>query len=233
MRVPIPPGVFLSDSDFHQSDRIDLLIGAGLFWDLLCVDRIRVGLGNLVWQKTRLGWILGGRLPWPRPPTKAKQVNVGHAVTNAQLERAVPRFWEVQEVATTSLSQGSDPFEEHFCEQITRDEQGRFVVGIPFNQKVFELGESFTQATGRFLNLERKFRRNPELANQYRDFLRQYIELGHMQKIEIQNDSGQQCYLPHHAVVRESSTITKLRVVFDGSTKTSTGVYLNDAQLGG
>ena len=36
-----------------------------------------------------------------------------------------------------------------------------------------------------------------------------------------------------HAVRKESSTTTKLRVVFDGSAKTSTGVSLNDIMLVG
>lgn len=35
-------------------------------------------------------------------------------------------------------------------------------------------------------------------------------------------------FLPHHCVIRQSSTTTKLRVVFDGSAKTTNGVALND-----
>ncbi|XP_057335118.1 uncharacterized protein LOC130673919 [Microplitis mediator] len=35
-------------------------------------------------------------------------------------------------------------------------------------------------------------------------------------------------YLPHHGVLREQSTSTKLRVVFNGSSKTSSQVSLND-----
>lgn len=35
-------------------------------------------------------------------------------------------------------------------------------------------------------------------------------------------------YLPHHGVLRENSTTTKLRVVFNGSLRTSTGISLND-----
>ncbi|XP_055613769.1 uncharacterized protein LOC129760191 [Uranotaenia lowii] len=41
------------------------------------------------------------------------------------------------------------------------------------------------------------------------------------------------CYLPHHPVVKEASTTTKLRVVFDASCKTSSGISLNDSLLVG
>ena len=40
-------------------------------------------------------------------------------------------------------------------------------------------------------------------------------------------------YLPHHCVFKEDSTTTKLRVVFDGSAKTTKGVSINDALMVG
>ncbi len=50
---------------------------------------------------------------------------------------------------------------------------------------------------------------------------------------EIEIDQALHFYMPHHAVFKESSTTTKLRVVFDGSAKTTTGVSLNDTLLVG
>ena len=40
-------------------------------------------------------------------------------------------------------------------------------------------------------------------------------------------------FLPHQPIIKDSSTTTKLRVVFDGSQKTTTGVSLNDIQFTG
>ncbi|XP_058816945.1 uncharacterized protein LOC131680243 [Topomyia yanbarensis] len=53
--------------------------------------------------------------------------------------------------------------------------------------------------------------------------------------VEVVNEasSGIEYYLPHHAVLKPDSTTTKLRVVFDASCKTSTGVSLNDALMVG
>jgi len=39
--------------------------------------------------------------------------------------------------------------------------------------------------------------------------------------------------MPHHGVVKESSSTTNLRVVFDASAKTSTGYSLNDCLMVG
>lgn len=38
-------------------------------------------------------------------------------------------------------------------------------------------------------------------------------------------------YIPHHIVTKLDSLTTKIRVVFDGSAKTSTGISINDIQM--
>ena len=66
--------------------------------------------------------------------------------------------------------------------------------------------------------------------------VQEYLDMGHAEPvlatclIPLVRES---LYLPMHRVVKESSSTTKLHVVFDGSTRSSTGVSLNDTLLPG
>ncbi|XP_018400334.1 PREDICTED: uncharacterized protein LOC108777851 [Cyphomyrmex costatus] len=76
--------------------------------------------------------------------------------------------------------------------------------------------------------MERKFTKSPEIKQQYKIFMQEYEELNHMTEVSNQEDSRTSLYLPHHAVVKPDSVTTKLRVVFDASCPTSSGVSLNN-----
>jgi hypothetical protein len=63
-------------------------------------------------------------------------------------------------------------------------------------------------------------------------FMREYLNLGHMEKINhLLIVTSKAYYLAHHPVIKESSLTTKLRIVFDGSMKTHNGHSLNDHLL--
>lgn len=55
----------------------------------------------------------------------------------------------------------------------------------------------------------------------------EYGKLGHMSHIDSSSDNVWY-YIPQHYVVKLSSTSTKLKVLFDASTKTLSGLSLND-----
>ena len=88
-------------------------------------------------------------------------------------------------------------------------------------------------ALKRFYSLERKLDANVELREQYTKFLREYLDLKDMVDITASDDKEAGYYLPHHAVIKDSSVKTKVRVIFDGSAHSSTGVSLNDALMQG
>ncbi|XP_011868288.1 PREDICTED: uncharacterized protein LOC105562229, partial [Vollenhovia emeryi] len=75
--------------------------------------------------------------------------------------------------------------------------------------------------------MEAKLSRDRSLRDLYVDFMRQYADLGHMTRVLTATGPSPVCYLPHHGVLREASSTTKLRVVFNGSATLPTGESLN------
>lgn len=66
--------------------------------------------------------------------------------------------------------------------------------------------------------------------------MQEYLDMGHMTEIkdtDIDNKQTFRVYLPHHAVIRESSETTKLRCVLDASCKSDHGISLNDCLMTG
>lgn len=117
--------------------------------------------------------------------------------------------------------------EEHFTKTTKRKPDGRFIVSLPLKEAPEVLGDSFAMAKQRFLSLELRLEKDPHMKKLYVDFMKEYIESAHMS--ESSHSSGEKtCYLPHHGVLKESSSTTKLRVVFDASAATTSGKSLND-----
>ncbi|UYV73292.1 hypothetical protein LAZ67_10002541 [Cordylochernes scorpioides] len=110
--------------------------------------------------------------------------------------------------------------------------KGRYVVQLPFRNDC-QLGDSRSNAIKRLCSLERSLIPRPEVYDQYRSFIKEYLELGHMSLVPKEDIIKGRYYLPHHPVIKEKSCTTKLRVVFDASAKTDSGLSLNDALIPG
>jgi hypothetical protein len=126
--------------------------------------------------------------------------------------------------------------EKHFVDETIIRPDGKFQVKLPFkclpDSENF-LGNSYNQAEFRLLHLEKRFVSNPEMKKEYSKIMNEYLELGHMHEATENEklDTKHAYYMPHHAVVKESSTTTKVRVVYDASAKSTNGFSLNDRLL--
>uniref|UniRef100_A0A2A4JM97 Uncharacterized protein n=1 Tax=Heliothis virescens TaxID=7102 RepID=A0A2A4JM97_HELVI len=239
-KLQIPSNICLADPNFHSPAPIDMLLGADIFWDLLGTQRIKLGEGQPTLCETRLGWLVSGpiKVSHTLKPLKMLQCNFtkitlddDHKLNN-HIDNKLTRFWQLEEVSTTSeLSHEEKLCEEHFVKNTTRLENGQFCVRIPLKCSPDVLGESFLRAKHCLSSLERRFKSQPELSKMYNNFMVEYESLGHMSKCTSVEPSGN--YLPHHGVLRESSSTTKLRVVFNASSTTTSGISFNDIQLPG
>ncbi|XP_065076956.1 uncharacterized protein LOC135700391 [Ochlerotatus camptorhynchus] len=230
----IPVNLVLADPTFHQPGPIDMILGMEVYYELVEEGLVRLGPDLPVLQRTVLGWVVSGKVGSSPSPT----ISFVHVCSISSLEDQLVRFWELESCQSSStLSIEETLCEAHFAATTTRDDTGRFVVQLPKRSTVLStLGNSKEIATRRFLALERRLNANLLLKKAYSDFIEEYHRLGHMEEVtdsEELKPNTLSYYLPHHCVVRPDSLTTKLRVVFDASCATDTGVSLNDGLMVG
>ncbi|XP_011175794.1 uncharacterized protein LOC105207848 [Solenopsis invicta] len=231
----IPRNLRLADPRFYESSEVDLLIGVDLFWELLYVGQVQSSPRHPTLQKTLLGCIVAGRTnSTSNAPRRVRSFHA--AITNSQLHDQLAQFWQQEgnnSSSTHTLVEAQ--CEQHFINNVTRDQNGKFVVKLPVREQVISrIGNSKEIALKRLLNLEKRFERDTSLREQYVEFMNQYRSLGHMKVVNAQpNEDSISYYLPHHCVFKMSDQSPKICVVFDASCKSSTGISLNDALITG
>lgn len=228
---PLPKNLMLADPTFNRSNKIDILLGAEHYHQLLAIGQIRLSPQLPILQNTVLGWVVAGKINRER----STNASCGICTEDDRLEASIARLWELDEVTTTKkpLSMADRQCENHFVQNTTKDHQDRFIVRIPFHQTPNTLGDSHAIALNRFLALERRLKKDPELKTTYTEFMDEYESMGHMKKVETDAILSPNYYIPHHCVLKPESSTTKLRVVFDASAKTSSGYSLNDLMFTG
>ncbi|XP_058121737.1 uncharacterized protein LOC131285091 [Anopheles ziemanni] len=227
----MPVDAVLADPSFYIPGRIDIVIGGDAFWEIHSGRKRSLGKGRPWLVETPFGWVVAGNTA-----QAAKEVpRICHVATsNTPLEVILNRFWECETLPNeATFSAEEDLCEKHYVSTTTRDAAGRYVVSLPFNSNANTiLGASKEIADRRWAGMERRLNSNPQMKEAYIKFMKDYERLGHMKKLsEPVDDSVPHYYLPHHAVVKETSTTTKVRVVFDASCKTTSGFSLNDTLL--
>ncbi|XP_055623713.1 uncharacterized protein LOC129767117 [Toxorhynchites rutilus septentrionalis] len=135
------------------------------------------------------------------------------------LEGVLEKFWKIDSMEDHHpWSKEEQDCEAHFVHTHERAEDGRYVMRLT-------------------RKLEQKLGKNEVMKEQYHSFMREYLA----RKVSVEDTSTgkfgtaerKAYYLPHHAVLKNASTTTKLRVVFDGSACTDSGYSLNDALMKG
>uniref|UniRef100_A0A182YRF4 DUF1758 domain-containing protein n=1 Tax=Anopheles stephensi TaxID=30069 RepID=A0A182YRF4_ANOST len=129
-RWNLPLGIPLADPAFNKPERIDMLIGARLFADLLQEGRIKLASYLPQLLETRLGWIVSGRLSKPTKDGFNESI-VGCAMDdnfNAAMERLV----QLEDIPEEKLMSDEEQLcERWYAETTRRNEDGRYIVQLP------------------------------------------------------------------------------------------------------
>lgn len=217
-----------ADKNYNKPGKIHALFGIGIWIRIIESEIIHSRDKSAIAHKSKLGYIIFAN---ERDPYQVQTPYIGAIAKGASIQglmQIIHKLWEIEDIPNErNRTKEEELCEEVFINQHSRDQYGRYIVRMPFNEKIRTLGKSKRMAIRQFLAMENRMKKNPDFAMKYRIFMTEYEALGHMEPVWDQEESGY--YTPHHGVLSSE----KFRVVFNASAKTTSGISLNETQLVG
>ena len=230
-------GLTLADTTYNVPSAINIILGADMLPSILSEGRTRKGkLTEPVVIETIFGWTLAG--PVPGFTRSIDVVPTYCMLPRIQCEPTPPHEPTLDKLLQAILHEEEDPkerksnnqevAERHFraTTKYLANEQ-RYEVSLPKKDNIGQLGESRPQAVARYLHTTIAAGRK-NIQQQFHDGIASYIQLGHAEEVPPEAQPPPNAFwLPMHSVLKLSSSSTKLRIVFDGSAATTSGLSLN------
>ena len=220
-------------ADEYVHDReltVDILVGLDAYWKFMIPNTCLQAEG-LVAQETVFGWVLSGTCS---PVAKGNNVFSQMLCINSFNEDSLHKFWDLESVGICHTEVHSElpnnPVLKSFSETV-KYKDGRYEVALPWksiNDK-HNLQNNEKLARKRLSCLMHKFKTNPTLQEEYDAVLKGYEQEGIIEEVPENEMSSPHpmFYLPHRPVIREVSTTSKVRPVFDASAVSYNGISLN------
>ncbi|XP_059061597.1 uncharacterized protein LOC131854485 [Achroia grisella] len=204
--LKLPSNIHLADPKFHSPSAVDLILGADIFWDLIGLQQLKLGIDKPILHETKLGWVVSGPINCGYKSSSSHNIKCNFSSIHDETPTQLTQFCQFEQVCPQSSNYSVEEklCEERFIKNITRLKDGRFCESIPLKQNSIMLSDSFQRAKYSF-SIEHKKVNKPIFKIMYTDFISEYESLGHMTKCFNNNSDSVQYYFPCHRVLRESS----------------------------
>ena len=197
---------------------IDVLIGNDYYDDVMKSEKIKLDDG-LYLINSSLGWMFSGRVP----EISEEETEFGMLVNDSgDMGRA---FWDLETIGIKPEIESNEEAKvmEEFNRSIKLVEE-RYEVSWPWKVSKYELPDNYKLAEARLKSLVSNFK-DKKLLLQYDEVIQKQRNEGIIEAAENSTEhllkkSVVTHYLPHHAVIKEDNSSTKLRVVYEGCAKT-------------
>nr|XP_042908116.1 uncharacterized protein LOC122271313 [Parasteatoda tepidariorum] len=216
-------------ADVSTSSKIHVLIGSDYISQILGERNVRISKRLIVVDS-----IFGALLQGQDKESNSPEMPVNHLfVENEELDcDRIKNLWSLEAIginADKELSPSDKEILESF-EQNTTYSNKIYETRLLWRADNRELNSNYEIAKHRLFSLNKTFERNKGLYLKYDEIINEHIREGIVERVEMDLDKNINTgyFLPHHAVVREQKDSTKVRVVFDGSSKGKGELSLND-----
>ncbi|GFX11525.1 integrase catalytic domain-containing protein [Trichonephila clavipes] len=160
----MPNEIKLADYKFNIHGKIDVLLGAEIFYELLRPGQIYCGDSRLLLQNTVFGYVVSGSVG---DEVRDNNIHCG-LIRDSDLNTTLKSFWELESIGVKNenCSSEEDVSFEMFKQRV-HFKNGRYEVELPWKRDSNELSDNFSLAKRRLGSLMRKMQRDKVLYSEY------------------------------------------------------------------
>ena len=220
-------GIQLTDVG-QECPKIEILIGADIVGKLM-TGQLKALRNGMVAVENKLGWTIMGELPSQNVASCLAQDVTSLFISNA----AVSDMWSLDAIGirdaieVQSKAEIEQSVREHFLQTVRQTKDGHYEVHLPWILHHAALPDNKRIAQKRLLNVTRKLEAVDRLKD-YDAVFQDWLQQGIIEVVPPDETEESGHYLPHRAVIKEKSTTTPVRPVFDASAKEKNSPSLND-----
>ena len=217
-------------SDGWSRLEVDVLVGSDQYWNLM-TGKTRRGASGPVAIDTRLGCLLSGPTSSPTQEQPSSTL-VTHTLRVDTLpqdvttsDRWLKAFWKLESFGVPD----SDRSVYNKFQETVQFKNGRYEVALLWKDSHCILTDNYQLSLNHLDGILWHLQQDQDIQHEYDSVIKTQIQQGIVEIVEHpeQTDAERVHYLPHHAVVRRDQDTTKLRIVYDASSKVN-GPSLND-----
>ncbi|GFY33674.1 integrase catalytic domain-containing protein [Trichonephila clavipes] len=162
--LDMPNEIKLADYKFNIPGKIDVLLGAEIFYELLRPGQIYCGDSRLLLQNTVFGYVVSGSVG---DEVRDNNIHCG-LIRDSDLNTTLRSFWELESIGVKNenCSSEEDVSFEMFKQRV-HFKNGRYEVELPWKRDSNELSDNFSLAKRRLGSLMRKMQRDKVLYSEY------------------------------------------------------------------
>lgn len=205
-------------ADAFQNRSTELLIGSDDFWKIVYSEKV-IMKENLYLINSLFGWLIAGS---DKLKDSAQScMNVCLAMDSSCILFDVKKFWEIEEFPneTKNLSERDNELINNF-ESSLKFNGERYVCRLMWKENSGPTGldSNYMVANKRFNSLRNKLDKIPEISDQYKQIVSDQLKSNVVEKC-VNEDINSGYYMPHRAVIRNDKETTRVRIVYDCSSK--------------
>lgn len=207
-------GVSMNEVDTKPELPVHLILGASEYARIKMQTKPRVGKpGEPVAELTRLGWTIMS------PGKEADLTDMFLTQTSTCDYEQLSRL-DVLGLEDRPPGDQKSVYEE-FKEQLVRSPEGWYETGLPWKANHPPLPNNEQVSIKRLGSLVKKLQSQPDLLKKYDDIIQDQLDQGIVERVPASNlpNNEKEFYIPHKPVIRETAESTKIRIVYDASSR--------------